>query len=164
MPHVDLPPRYVDVLAALPSHEVSFGAGGLKLFEPDELPAAQVGYSIDPEGRPLLGWKHGWLVIGIDTGMGDPLILDTADSGLPVYSSWHGEGVWEPHLVATSMESFAACFLELAAISQGRSNPVEVNKNPLSDSEKATYLARTADANGSKIEIEFWHALLAYAD
>jgi hypothetical protein len=164
MPQILLPSRYIAVLASLPTREVSFGAGGLRLFASNEIESAQIGYAIDQKGKPLDGWKSEWLVIGDDTGMGDPLIVDVADSELAVFTSMSGDGIWNLHQIAVSIDAFATCFREFGDLAQGRSNPIEAKKNPLGDAQKEAYLARTAGANGKRVETEFWEALLAYVD
>jgi hypothetical protein len=124
MPQLELPSRYARVLAEIEVKEVSFGAGGLLLFNFDELPAGQVGYSVDRDGESLCGfgdgqWKPHWLAIGYDTGVGDPLTLDISDTGLPVFTSMHGEGGWNLHFIAMTVETLAQCFSEFAASAKG---------------------------------------------
>ena len=77
-------------------------------FRPSQLPGRQVGYSIDAEGNALGGpgtgdWKPSWLVIGSDSELGDPLIVDLSSPKLGVIIAAHGVGRWEPIYVSDSL-------------------------------------------------------------
>jgi len=164
---IELPKAYIDTLAQIETREISYGVGGLKLFNIDEVPAGQVGYSVSQGGRSLYSpaagrWRPSWIVIGLDTGLGDPIILDTADARLPVYASMHGEGVWELQSIAISIEAFRECFREFEAVARDRSSPVEKDANPLSDEERVTYRGRIAKINEGILEPNFWDPLLEY--
>ena len=164
MPQMDTPPRYKTVLATLPSLEVEYGAGGIKLFTDGELVDGQIGYAVGRNGKPLEGWQPNWIVIGNDTGLGDPIILDIADPNLPLFTAWHGEGMWDLRPISTSVEAFAICFRAFAAIAIGRENPVQTEKNPLTVAERDTYLSHTSETHGGRIGNDFWEAILAYGD
>jgi hypothetical protein len=160
-----MPPRYNEVRAAMPMDEVAYGCGGIKLFGVDEIERGQVGYSVAPDGKSLcssdLGaWRRNWTVIGYEIACGDPLFIDTDESTLPVLTAMHGEGSWKPKPVAISFDVFARSLEELARISEGRSNPVERDSNPLSDAERDSFLRRVADFNGKQFEPDFWAVLL----
>jgi len=162
---MNLPSRYREVRAALPVDEVAYGCGGIKLFGAAEIEHGQVGYSVARDGKSLcsrdLGaWRPNWTVIGYETACGDPLFIDTDDSALPVLTAVHGEGAWEPQAVAISIDAFARLLEEFARISEGRSNPVERDNNPLSDAQRGTFLRRVAELNGTQFETEFWTVLL----
>jgi hypothetical protein len=68
------------------------------LAEPSALGAAQQGHGGDD-------WSETWLVIGHDEDLGDPLFVDLADEGLPVFTAMHGQGVWEPEQVVPSLRA-----------------------------------------------------------
>ena len=72
----------------------------------------------------------------------------------------HGEGAWKPQPVAISIEAFVRSLEEFARISEGRTNPVERDSNPLSDDERETFLGRVAELNGSQFKPDFWAGLL----
>ena len=105
-------------------------------------------------------WRPNWTVIGYETASGDPLFIDTDDSALPVLTAVHGEGAWEPQLVAISTVAFARSFEEFARISEGRRNPVERNNNPLSDAEHDSFLRRVTELNAAQFQPDFWAVLL----
>ena len=162
---MNLPSRYNEVRAALRIHEVSFGCGGIKLFGTAEIDEAQIGYSVARDGKSLCSrdpgaWRPNWTVIGYETGCGDPLFIDTDDPALPVLTAIHGEGDWDPQPVATSIAVFAQAFDEFARLSEGRSNPVERDNNPLSADERDSYLQRMAKLNGKQLHPDFWAVLL----
>ena len=160
------PPRYTALRASLPSSEVSFGCGGLHLFDVSEIEGGQVGYSVASDGTSLCGhrngaWKASWVVIGYETACGDPLFIETGDPALPVLTAIHGVGTWAPVAVSISLNAFWASLEEFARISAGRSNPVKLGANPLTDDERSTFLLRISALNDGQIEIGFWDVLLA---
>lgn len=164
MLQIEMPPRYKTALAALSSADVEYGAGGITLFPEANLADGQIGYVVNRDGEPLIGWQSNWIVAGIDTGGGDPIIVDIADPGLPIFTAWNGQGTWDLHPISTSIESFAICMNAFAAIAKGRENPVLAKKNPLTEAERSVYLSRTSEAHTGKIGNDFWEALLAYGD
>lgn len=160
-----MPDRYREVFAGLPKSEVSFGSGGIKLFSASEFEGGQVGYSVAPDGKPLCGdetgaWQSNWIVVGYETGCGDPLFIDTGASELPVFTAMHGEGAWVPVEVAISVKAFAKCVEEFSRISVGRSNPAEHEANPVGDEERVAFLHSIAQANQTNDAPEFWEVLL----
>jgi len=159
--------RYNEVRESLPTHEVSFGSGGIKLFSAAELEDGQVGYSVGPDGASLCSgeagaWQPSWFVIGYETGCGDPLFVDVDVVALPVFSAMHGEGTWEPVQVAASFEKFAQCVEEFSRIAVGRSSPVEREANPVSDEERTSFLRRVAQLNQTSGAPEFWDLMLEF--
>ena len=162
---MNLPPRYNQVRAALKLGEVSYGSGGIKLLGADEIERRQIGYSVAPDGKSLCSrahgaWRSNWIVIGHETACGDPIFVDTDEPTLPVFTALHGESAWEPQPVAISIAVFARAFEELARTAKGRSNPLERENNPLSDSERDAFLRRVAELNDGQFEPDFWAALL----
>ena len=158
-------PPLIKMLGELRSHEISYGYGGLKLFEADELDAAQVGYSVGPDGESFCGakpgdWRASWIVIGHETALGDPLFIDMAAAGPPVFTAAHGEGAWNPKPVAISMDAFARCWREFAFLARGRANPIELKATPLSTTERIDYLNRINEINEGCIHAELWKLLL----
>jgi len=156
---------YNEVRKMLPSTEVSYGCGGIRLFGAGEVEDGQVGYSVAPDGTSLCAgeagaWQPNWVVIGYETACGDPLFVDIDAAALPVFTAMHGQGAWEPVPVAASAEAFAMCVKELSRISVGRSNPVECEANPVSENERTVFLRRIAELNQSKSAPEFWAVLL----
>lgn len=82
----------------------------IELFNSEEIEEGQLGYSFDEEGQSLVGneegdWKEGWIVIGIDSYLGDPIFVDSNDENCPVYTTaMHGEGEWELECIAERIE------------------------------------------------------------
>ena len=52
----------------------------------------------------------------------------------------HGEGFWDPDLIAPSLESFRNCLEVFRRFAHGRSCPAEVEANPPSKQEKSQFL------------------------
>ena len=96
--------------------EVFFGSNGFSIADEASIKDLQIGYSVHSDGSDLSGsgegdWQKSWVVIGIDTEVGDPFFVDTSEPSLPVYTAMHGMGEWSAELVSTSLSSF----LELLA-------------------------------------------------
>lgn len=109
----NLPASYAPKRETLGFDEISYGVGGIELYPVHEIESAQIGYSVDPSGMSLAGdgegdWRDEWIVIGHETGCGDPVILST-DPPYPVFTAMHGQGAWEVDLVAPSLEQFWQC-------------------------------------------------------
>lgn len=144
--HVEVPTAYRDLVAALPSLNLSFGSGGIKLFTVSEIQEGQIGYSVDRDGRSLCGnapgdWRLLWLTIGYDTGLGDPILIDSSKPSLPVFTAIRGDGSWNPMQIAVSLEAFCKIFLEFARIAKGRESPTGAESNPLTVAEIESFLA-----------------------
>ena len=87
------------------------GFGGFEVATSPQLKEFQLGYSVGVNGESLCGeekgdWKKSWLVIGRDTLVGDPIIVDIETDKLVVYTAPHGEGVWELSDVSDSLDQF----------------------------------------------------------
>src|SRR5215471_7296415 len=138
---MEIPPEYAAWREALGFDAFSFGCGGIRMFPLTEMDEGQVGYSRAQDDRSFCdeaegSWKPEWIVIGRDTLLGDPLILDTSHPDLQVTTAMHGEGSWEPQLLAKSLKALAVTLRVMAEISVGREYPVALEANPLSDSER----------------------------
>jgi hypothetical protein len=160
-----VPPQYAPWLASLGFHEIRFDTGGLKLFTPEELEERQVGYSRSREGKSFCdgrpgSWQPEWLAIGYETGLGDPIFLDTSVPALPVLTAMHGAGSWEPETISLSLQDFATALRAFQEVSVGRESPVALERNPLSPEERESALQRIAGAHGDEIGMAFWEALL----
>lgn len=160
-----IPPQYGAWFRALGFSEISYGVGGLKLFAPEELEKHQTGYSRSPEGKSLCdgapgSWRPEWVAIGYETGLGDPIFLDTSVPGFPVMTAMHGEGSWEPEMIARSIEDFAAALRAFNQVATGREHPVALEQNPLSPQERDRALQQIRGGQGDEIVMDFWDVLL----
>ncbi len=154
--------QYIEIRRAIPLEKVSFGYQTVTLFPADELEEAQVGYSLGESGEDFTGenagdWKRSWLVIAYEDSLGEPFFVDLSAQELPVYTAAHGEGVWNPMMVASSFTGFIEALKEVERVSKGRSNPVELERNPLSDIERERVLSKIAELNGNA-SLEFWES------
>jgi hypothetical protein len=150
---------------SLPLHELSFGYAGLRLFSLAELDEGQLGYSRSPERESLCSgepgsWKNEWIVIGNDTLLGDTLILDTSSPNLRVLTDMHGQGSWNPRIIATSLESFAFSINTIHQLSAGREDPAKLEQNPLSEEDRQQALNAIRAKNGDEIDPDFWSLFL----
>jgi len=154
--------RYIEIRRAVPFDDVSFAYQTVRLFPVEDLEGAQLGYSVGDSGEDFTGenegdWKRSWLVIAYEDLLGDPLFVDLSAPELPVYTAAHGEGEWNPVLVASSFDGFMGALNEVERVSKGRSNPVEAERNPIPDSECQRVLSRIAELNGGA-PLEFWES------
>jgi|GEM_PF-377868 len=148
--------------------EVSFGSCTIRLFKDEDMSEAQIGYSVNEEGRPLTGgsegdWKESWLVIAYEDLCGDPIFIDTRETGFPVYTAAHGEGSWEPEKIAISFDSFVKALTYMSEVSKDRENPEKLENNPLSEEEKESVVKRITSDNGGFCP-DFWLACLCNFD
>jgi len=143
----------------LSATDISFGYNEINFIHPDNLHKEQIGYSVDTNGSSLItgndgDWREEWLVIATDQ-LGDPIIVDVSSSDLTVLSAAHGEGYWEPFVIANSLETFKGIVSLLHPISKKRTNPVDLEKHPITYIERQTALTKIEDQN-SDAEIWFW--------
>lgn len=154
--------QYIEIRRTILLEEVSFGYRTVRLFVPEELEEAQLGYSVGEAGEDLTGehagdWKRDWLVIAYEDSLGEPLFVDLSVPELPVFTAAHGKGVWNPVLVNSSLSGFTEALEAVERVSKGRSNPVEAERNPLPDSERQRVLNRIAELQGDA-PLEFWES------
>ncbi len=154
--------KYIEIRNAIPLEKVSCGYRTMTLFPAAELADAQVGYSISKSGEDFTGenvgeWKSSWLVIACEDLLGDPFFVDLNVQELPVFTAAHGETIWNPVLVASSFRDFIQILEIVERISQGRRNPVELERKPLSDVERRHVLNEIAEQNGS-VSLEYWES------
>jgi len=155
------PDWYADWRAAFDIDVVEYEGIGIKLYRSSEVPERQLGFAVASDGRSLMGsapgdWRSEWVVIGHDTGCGDPVFAsDIAPH--PVFSAMHGQGYWEAKLVAPSLDAFAQCFRAFQQFAALRSTPDEVGANPPRPKEQAQFLtvirSLTDDDNAA---LGFW--------
>jgi hypothetical protein len=125
-------------LKALSMPSVSLGYRTLHIADTGRLQAAQLGYSRSSDGQDLTAnepgaWQPSWVVIGHEDECGDPIFVDTADVGWPVFTAAHGEGYWRPRMIAQSLGQFSEALHHLKPLTAGRENPMEFERNPFGD-------------------------------
>src|SRR3712207_3645198 len=136
--------------------EVEIGVSGIALAPADQIAEAQEGYAV--EGGD---WKDSWLVIGREIAEGDPIFLDLARPGAPVYTAAHGQGDWEDRetRIADSLDGFVAALRALQQVARGREGLTDMQEvNPVSEGERDEYLAAVRDANPDA-DLFFWELL-----
>jgi hypothetical protein len=139
--------------------DVSLGSNEINFIQPYNLDEEQVGYSVDPNGNSLItgndgDWQEEWLVIATDQ-LGDPIIVDVSSPKLMLLSASHGEGSWEPFVIANSLDGFKALISVLHKTAKNRTNPVELEKHPITDKERKDALAKI-EVENPDVEIWFW--------
>src|SRR5512139_2763338 len=139
--------------------EVYFGCDGFRIYTPEELEKAQVGYSRHPDGTDLTGeaegdWKREWVVIGYDTNLGDPYFVDTSSEQLPVYTAMHGMGAWQPNSVSPGTESFLSSLKYLRVQSTQDDSLIEPTSSTITDRRQLKSLER--EMSSLNAGHEFW--------
>ena len=134
VPVFNVPERFFVERMALGFDRVDYGVGGIELFRPEDLTQGQVGYSVTPEGKSLIGdgdgdWHSDWLVIAYETACGDPIFLST-EPPYPVFTAMHGEGRWDAKLVAPTLDTFWKCLDLFRNLARDRAYPVQLAGNP----------------------------------
>jgi hypothetical protein len=155
---------YQKILEGIPT-EVSLGYEKVRVYRESGLQALQVGYSISPTGEVLTGeqagdWRTDWIVIGYEECCGDPIFIDSSAEGFPVYTAIHGEGIWDAKQIAVSLKAFGRVLSTVAALSNGRENPIALESHPLTQSEKQTTLAAIQSDNPG-LDLDFWKNFLS---
>ena len=154
---------YQHFLSELPPN-TPIGYEGVSIWSFSELQERQVGYSVTPDGRSLIGkkagdWQGNWLVIGNEELCGDPIFIDTAESGFPVYTAVHGEDKWEPVAIAVSLTGLRDALTAIGRAATGRENPVALEENPISAAEREAILNEIGERNPG-IDLSFWAMML----
>jgi hypothetical protein len=155
-----IPKKYIKMRQNLKYNSVSLGSMEVYIFKVQELEKAQIGYSVDISGNSLTGknsgdWAENWLVIGYESLCEDPFLIDVKNGKYSVYMAIHGEGNWEPTLIADSFEKFIKNIECIKDISTGRENPVKLENNPISEVEKKKILKKIIK-NDPKTDVSFW--------
>lgn len=140
--------------------DISFGYNEINFFKADSLEEEQVGYSFDTNGKSLItgqegDWQKEWIAIATDQ-MGDPFIVDTSCTNLKVLSAAHGEGTWEPFIVADNLDNFKSIISILNKLSKNRTSPVDLDKNPITKKERQNSL-REIEQHNPDSELWFWN-------
>ena len=75
----------------------------------------------------------------------------------PVFSAIHGEGSWNPTLVAPTLDVFRDCLAVFRRFAAGRSSPVELDENPPPPDQQAQFLGEIRRlTNGEEEAVGFW--------
>ena len=158
---------YEKIVESLPS-EVSLGYETIRIYQGSDRESSQVGYSVMSSGESLTGdgdgdgdgdWHPHWIVIGYEELCGDPIFIDAACDGFPVYTAPHGEGRWDAEPIAVSLESFGKSLSVMAHVAKGRQFPTALEKNPITAPEKEATIAAIKRENPG-LELRFWETLL----
>lgn len=158
---------YLELLRSVSTRRVQIGYGGVTIAAEDALDEAQIGYSVDPQGNSLTGegeddWRPSWLVIGHELREHDPIFVDLAEPGMPVYTAAHGMGYWEADPIAPSAAAFFRALEVVARVAEGRGSPVALEANPIPDAEREAALREIRALNHGS-DAYFWESLLGEA-
>ena len=138
------------------------GYSEIIFFSIDDLDKEQVGYRIDSKGKSLMGnnagdWRDTWVIFGVDRMLGNPIFIDISTQS--IMTAVHGEGVWEPIIIADSVDTFRRIIQNLKQLSINRETPVEIEKKPIRKEESEQFLSQTRAAN-PKADISYWECFL----
>ena len=103
--------------------------------------------------RKRANWKESWFVIGYEDLCGDPIFVDLAKPEFPVFTAAHREGDWSPEMIASSFQGLIEALQEVNRLSEGRENPVKLERNPISAVERERVLrkSRCGITSGSNV-------------
>ncbi|MED4054626.1 hypothetical protein P4654_10895 [Niallia taxi] len=93
----------------------------------------QLGYSMDSNGRSLVGtnhgkWRENWFVIGYHDESGDPIFIVINKKSFSVYTAEHGIGEWNSKAITSSFIGFIKISNYLAELSK-RTEDTLTNRN-----------------------------------
>jgi hypothetical protein len=128
-----IPEQYCAMRRELEFDSIEYGVGGVELWKVEDIAGHQLRYSVDASGKSLLGskegdWQRDWIAIGRETACGDPIFL-SAEPPHPVFTAMHGEGCWDPRVIAPTTEKFFACLHLFQKMASGRGTPVDLETN-----------------------------------
>jgi len=152
-------------MPSLGKKNVSIGYTGIELVDEKDLDKNQVGYSNLPNGESLIGkengdWKKDWVVIGYETGCGDPIFIDTSDPNFPVYTALHGEGNWNPNLISSTYHGFLQIIEKLKILATDREYPTKMEEKPMTQKEYDEFILFASDRGGLESAF-FWELLVS---
>lgn len=136
---------------------------GLSIYAPEELEKAQIGYSVDEEGRSLASdkegeWQPGWIVIGRTELTGDPIIVDMDEAGQPVSYLMHGMDEWDAgSYIAGSIGQFRDAIAKIRLLMT--SNHPEMTNTPSTCAALDAAVAEI-EAADEYADADTWQALL----
>ncbi len=148
-----IPNRLKEALSYLSSSVVAIGFSSIEISPLQQLDALQEGYS-------GANWQKGWLVIGHEGLAGDPIFVDLGEKQIPVFTAAHDTGSWSPVCLAESIEGFCAIVEKLRKLARNRSNPVELEANPLGEKEVDRFLSDVAKSN-PQADFEVWRSWMS---
>nr|WP_319394728.1 hypothetical protein [uncultured Desulfobacter sp.] len=111
-------------------------------------------------GKEQGDWLSPWAVIGRDSSFGDPIFIDSSNSNFPVYTAAHGEGIWSPELISGTYADFLLVIEKLETLAANRRNPVEMQKNPMTQEEYDSFI-NFVSANAELTDTAYWEILVA---
>ncbi|EJQ45995.1 Uncharacterized protein BWINRASL_04524 [Bacillus mycoides] len=80
--------------------DIELGSYEIYVFSESELEKGQIGYRYDKHKNSLISnesgkWQEGWIVIGYETDMGDPVFVNVDEDTYPVYTAERGTETWQ---------------------------------------------------------------------
>lgn len=81
--------------------DIELGSYEIYVLSESELEKGQIGYRYDKHKNSLISeengkWQDGWIAIGYETDMGDPVFVNVDDDTYPVYTAERGTEMWQP--------------------------------------------------------------------
>jgi hypothetical protein len=140
--------------------EVYFGPQGFQFFTDSTEQNAIQAQFVNSEDNT---WNKSWLVVAIDTELGDPYIVVADGTDNTVHTAIFTGDIWELISVASSFESFVAC-VSIINNTSDQKEPVFVpDESTITDINALKTLGTALDTT-SNCE-EFWQQFInAYID
>jgi hypothetical protein len=156
---MNIPKTYIGQRNLVPFNEVALGYRRIILYKIADLDKGQIGYSTDNDGTPLHNWGEKWLVIGYEDEGGDPIFIDTHDETYPVYTALHGQGNWEPKVIAKSFKKFIRTLGYVVKLSEGRRTPEDLKNHPIPQTER-NQITNLISKENKGVPSVFWESWL----
>ena len=130
---------------------VDLGLSDILIFEKDEIEKEQIGYrytGLPGEGEPIEDWiGEDYVVIGLDSCCGDPIIAKVDEDELPIYFMHHDD--WSSlQLIATSFEQFINLLKKL-------------DKTNLANKEECEHTFEIIKRESPNISLDYWESLIS---
>lgn len=127
--------------------ELLFGLNGFHFYKKNEIGEGQIGYRCNSDYVKIEDWiGENYFVIGYETLLGDPIIVNIEDSKLPVYSMVHDD--WSIlYKIANSIDDYRKILKMII-------------ESDLSEKEIVEKILREIELINKGIEISYWEDLL----
>ena len=144
--------------------EVYFGPQGFKFFADQlEQESVQVQFSSTVNEMGNNTWNENWLVVGVDTELGDPYIVVEESDDTSVYTAIFTGEIWELIPVALSFERFLICISMLQELAKQDEPAFVPNDSTITDLNQLRALE--VSLSSSSECAEFWQQFInAYID
>lgn len=128
----------------------------LEIYQNEEIPAAQVGFTVNHKGKMKSGWNKDWLVVGT-INYEVPIFIDTTKHDSPIYVGQKNNSQWKKVQIAINNSQLQAINKKIDKISDDRFTQEDAKENPVKEKDfKEIIKTAKEDQN----HIKFWEDFL----